>query len=530
MQRRPARALAVAGLTTAALIGGAAVLPPVAQAAPANVTVATANLLWAPSTPDVSVGDITLSEAAAGDVPVGDVCIDIIGAAATWDGATPNVTDGNAAATTGPVSPPTANRAKFTVTAASVGTPTAYVVSGLKVDTTATRGPVTGKVGNCTGNNDQFEPLVKLGWIGELDRIQGADRYATAAQAARTFPCANNNHVVIARGDRFPDALAASFLAGKRNSPILLVRPDTVPQVTLDALKDLGASNVTIVGGELAITPAVATALDNAAAFPSCGLAASGTLNVTRVGGTDRFDTARLVAAAGANLTNPVAGAGTLGVVGNDAVACGGAKKKTAIIVTGEEFADALTAGSLAWAGAPAACGNESALPLLLTRRDSLPSETSAALTSLGIEQALVVGGTAAVSTAVETAIDNVAGVTPVRVAGANRQATAVALANRILGKDGPAGLDWNGGGTRRFLVVRGDDFADALAAGPVGGRETAPLFLTATPGDLGTTSATGIVAYPNADPFQRGTIVGGEAAVTPAAAIQVGVAIANQT
>ncbi|HJR26802.1 MAG TPA: cell wall-binding repeat-containing protein, partial [Acidimicrobiales bacterium] len=202
---------------------------------------------------------------------------------------------------------------------------------------------------------------------------------------------------------------------------------------------------------------------------------------------------------------------------------------KTAIVASGENFPDALAAGGLAWAGAPAACGNESALPLLLTQKDALPSATSSALTALGIEQVILVGGTAAVSTAVETALDNVTGVSVVRVSGADRRATAVELTKRILGQDAPNGLDWIGGGARRFFVVRGNDFADALAAGPLAGRDTAPVFLTLSLADLGATSATGITTYPNADPFHRGTIVGGDAAVAPVVAVQVGQAIANQ-
>ena len=40
----------------------------------------------------------------------------------------------------------------------------------------------------------------------------------------------------LARGDAFPDALAASPLAYARRMPILLTRPTALPHVTRDAI------------------------------------------------------------------------------------------------------------------------------------------------------------------------------------------------------------------------------------------------------------------------------------------------------
>ena len=60
----------------------------------------------------------------------------------------------------------------------------------------------------------------------------------------------------------------------------------------------------------------------------------------------------------------------------------------------GEGFADALTAGPLAY-------NNE--FPILLTAPGSLRAETDAALADLGIDHVIIVGGTAAVSQAVHS-------------------------------------------------------------------------------------------------------------------------------
>ena len=84
--------------------------------------------------------------------------------------------------------------ANFTITAtpASVtisrgGTAT-YTVTGLRLDTSGTRGPVTAEVGTCVEPNDQFEATIKVAFIGEVDRIQGADRYITAREISKSFP------------------------------------------------------------------------------------------------------------------------------------------------------------------------------------------------------------------------------------------------------------------------------------------------------------------------------------------------------
>ncbi|MGB4592225.1 MAG: fibronectin type III domain-containing protein, partial [Coriobacteriia bacterium] len=69
---------------------------------------------------------------------------------------------------------------------------------------------------------------------GETTRTAGADRYATAiAISAATFPASSVTTAVVATGRDFPDALAASGLAGAYGSPVLLVG-DTVSATLTD--------------------------------------------------------------------------------------------------------------------------------------------------------------------------------------------------------------------------------------------------------------------------------------------------------
>ena len=133
----------------------------------------------------------------------------------------------------------------------------------------------------------------------------------------------------------------------------------------------------------------------------------------------------------------------------------------TAIVVNGDEaaFADALAANYLA--------GNAAA-PVLLTQRDTTPSTTLAALRDLGVEQVVIVGGPARVSTAQQDALDREFAVT--RVAGADRYATARAVAER----PGAGNVEQ---GTA--ILATGASFADALVAGPVSYGAQFPILLT---------------------------------------------------
>ena len=92
--------------------------------------------------------------------------------------------------------------------------------------------------------------------------------------------------------------------------------------------------------------------------------------------------------------------------------------KMRAVVVSGENYPDALSAGPLA-----AKYGAN----IYLVRRDTLPAETRTALVNLKPSEILLIGGTGVVSSAVETELRKIAPVA--RVAGPNRFSTAVEVA-----------------------------------------------------------------------------------------------------
>lgn len=128
------------------------------------------------------------------------------------------------------------------------------------------------------------------------------------------------------------------------------------------------------------------------------------------------------------------------------------------VICSGVGYADALSAAGLA--------GRLDA-PILLVSPDSVGAETLAEISRLGARRAVIVGGSAAVGDAVVRALRS-AGVAVERVAGPNRYATAQASAR----------FEPQPGTPAMCYVVRGDDYADALAVAPLAYEQGASILL----------------------------------------------------
>lgn len=301
------------------------------------------------------------------------------------------------------------------------------------------------------------------------DRVGGEDRYATAALVAREVVSAlaaagtQPGGVLLASGEDAPggiDALAASSLAGHLSAPLVLTQRSSLPPATAAVLRDLlpklpssgGGPVVHVMGGTAVITADVERAL-----------AALGA-RVVRVAGDDRYATA----AAAAKLAAPSAK--------SYALLPGGAQR-TAVIASGTNPADALSAG-------PLVCAAK--VPLLLTARDALPAATAAALAELGVKQVVTLGGSAAISTRVLDALA-ASGLAVLPVRGSDRFDTAAVLLSLACAPElGSSAKDGDVGGfglpfdaaTSGYLA-NGVRFPDALAAGPLAGLQRRPLFVT---------------------------------------------------
>ncbi|RIK15432.1 MAG: hypothetical protein DCC50_08085 [Acidobacteria bacterium] len=198
------------------------------------------------------------------------------------------------------------------------------------------------------------------GYSGRVHRVSGSDRFGTAAALAVLAPRRQGGTVYLSSGSGFADALAAAAQAGRTDSPVLLVRPGSVPHVTAEVLAQLAPERLVVVGGGAAVSDAVLSEL-------RVGTGAE----VLRVGGANRYETAALLA-------QDVAPRGELHVT------------------SGTVFADALVA-------APAAAKIGGAV--LLVREGSLPAPTAAAVREHDPARLVLVGGRAAVADDVHRAL-----------------------------------------------------------------------------------------------------------------------------
>ncbi len=88
-----------------------------------------------------------------------------------------------------------------------------------------------------------------------VERLGGADRFATAAMASRTA-ATSAPEVMLANGLNFPDALSGSATALYGGRPVLLSRQECVPAPTLAEIRRLGATKVTALGGPSMVSDA----------------------------------------------------------------------------------------------------------------------------------------------------------------------------------------------------------------------------------------------------------------------------------
>lgn len=236
---------------------------------------------------------------------------------------------------------------------------------------------------------------------------------------------------VLGRADLFADSLSSGGAQAALDGPLLLTAPDSLDERVSAELDRLGARRVVLLGGQRALQPAVADALDDEG------------YTVERVSGASRLETATAVAAR----FHPSARRAVLA----RAFATGGDASQA--------FADSLGAGAYAV---------HEDVPVLLTESEELSDATRAYIEESAIAEVFVAGGRDAVADAVLAELRDL-GLDVERVAGANRFETAAALA--FAQYDAPVDL----------VVVDGagrDAWASGFAAAALG--DTRALFLTA--------------------------------------------------
>ncbi|MEY9927872.1 hypothetical protein ABH926_002506 [Catenulispora sp. GP43] len=267
-------------------------------------------------------------------------------------------------------------------------------------------------------------------------RLAGADRLGTATAVSQEGWRNNGDTAdvsrsqadvaVLSRDDLPADALAGSALAARKNGPLLLTKSGSLsPQAAAELKRILHpGATVYLLGGTQALSPAVEAAVHALGFSPA------------RIAGSTRYDTAVRIA---------------------DTMT---AKPSEILLATGQDFADALSAG--------AAAGANYGSVVVLTDDTRMPTETAAYLhhfgTDFGPSSSIFL---AAVGGQALKALDSTQqGYWRLPLVGNDRYQTSFKVANTFF----PA-LDAVG-------VATGAAWPDALSGGAAMGTQGGPLLL----------------------------------------------------
>lgn len=144
-----------------------------------------------------------------------------------------------------------------------------------------------------------------------VTRVAGRSRYdANVSAVEENFTQAN--HVVIASGEVYSDALYGVSFANTMGAPVILTNTNRLESSSVQLLQELNVTQATIIGGELTVTPAVEKQLNDLG------------IGYERIAGRNRYIGSAEVAAA--SYPNP----------------------ENIVLASGEVFSDALVSAPLA--------------------------------------------------------------------------------------------------------------------------------------------------------------------------------------
>ena len=251
----------------------------------------------------------------------------------------------------------------------------------------------------------------------ENSRLSGNNRYTTSAAISKEG-WTQASTVIIVTGSCYADALAASSLAKLKDAPILLTQKDSLNEKVITEIKRLKATQAILIGSAGVVGTGVVSQLRNLK------------VGITRIGGNNRYDTARKVAE----------------MVGTN---------NGIIMATGLDFPDALSIAPIA---------GVKTIPILLSPKDSMDLGVSQFIKSKNIPISYIVGSTGVISSSIASNLPN-----SKRLSGANRYETNLSI-NKNFEKD----LNFD-----TIYLATGSDFPDAVAGSALAAKNNAPIFLT---------------------------------------------------
>jgi fibronectin type 3 domain-containing protein/putative cell wall-binding protein len=289
-------------------------------------------------------------------------------------------------------------------------------------------------------------------------RVSGQNRYDTAISTANSLKTALGvekfENIIVAYGDDYADALAGSFLANAKNAPILIVNKSSESKIKTYIDENLASGGtIYLLGG----TGVVSTDFEKSLSQ----------YTVERLGGKNRFATNMEILQ-------------EAGVTGDDVLIC-----------SAYSFADSLSASAVGEA--------------ILLVGNTLTDDQKTYLASLGKKNYYIIGGTGAVTQAVENELKTYG--TVERVAGANRYSTSAEVAKTFFSE-----------GSDAVVLAYGLNFPDGLSGGPLAMALGAPLLLVSS----NSTNNASASEYVSAKTVDKAVCLGGSALISDAAVKEI--------
>ncbi|EGT4049062.1 TPA: cell wall-binding protein Cwp20 [Clostridioides difficile] len=255
--------------------------------------------------------------------------------------------------------------------------------------------------------------------------LTGTDRYETSIKISQAGWETAENAVLI-NDSAIADALAATPFAYKKNAPILLTGSSQINEKTLAELKRLKVKNVYVVGGEASINE------------KSLDTIKSNNISVSRISGSDRYQTSMNIAKELNNISNI---------------------SKISVVNGEKGLADAVSIGAVS---------AQNDMPIILTNENSNITEINNLFKNKKIDKSYVIGGEYTVSKNIESKLQN-----PQRISGSTRNETNAKVIKEFY-KDSK--ID------NLYVAKNGmnkqDDLIDGLSVGVLAGKTKSPVML----------------------------------------------------
>ena len=258
--------------------------------------------------------------------------------------------------------------------------------------------------------------LTSIACASSTTRLAGETRYDTSASIALDG-WKQSDYAILVCGGNYPDALSSAPFAKKYDAPILLTNGDNLPAVTKKTLIKLQVKNVFIIGGTSVIP------LSTEAELQSLNI------SVTRLAGQDRYETAIKVA----QLLPPPA---------------------EIIVVTGEDFTDALSVGPIAAL---------KQVPIILVPKNYMPDSVKAYISANNISKTYVLGNSDIIDDSIYNQFPG-----SERIIGADKYVRNI---NFNIKFD-------NLFSTKDICIATGEVFADALTGAAYAAKKGIPIIL----------------------------------------------------